>query len=348
MKKKRKISIKDISEELGISTTTISFIINNKAENRISKKVIKRVEDYIQEVGYIPNSSAQTLRTGKTKTIVFMAEDISDPFFSAIAKEMEGIAFENGYKIIYCSTENNKERAIELLNLFKERQVDAFIITPPEGFREELEVLINERKQVVMVFDRYYDDLDHNYVVLDNIEGSKQATSYLFETGFNNVGFIGLKSDISPTLERLEGYRQGVKAKGKNEFSVLIPFDKVKTGTGKEMIREFLKKNPQIDSLLFATNSLAISGLKVLKEESLNIPKDVSVITFDDRDLFELYSPSISVVSQPVSKLADELIKGTLNLLKSEYKETVKFQKVLKGHLIKRDSSQLTPEDSSI
>ncbi len=347
MTKKRKISIKDISEELGISTTTISFIINNKAENRISKKVIKRVEDYIQKVGYIPNSSAQTLRTGKTKTIVFMAEDISDPFFSAIAKEMEGIAFENGYKIIYCSTENDKERAKELLNLFIERQVDAFIITPPEGFREELEVLIKEKKQVVMVFDRHYDDLDHNYVVLDNIEGSKQATSYLLETGFNNVAFIGLKSDISPTLERLAGYRQEITANGKKDFSLLIPFDKVKTKIGREMIRDFLKENPQIDSLLFATNGLAISGLKVLKEESLNIPKDISVITFDDRDLFELYSPSISVISQPVSKLANELIKGTLKLLKSDTKESVKFQKILKGQLVKRDSSQLIPENNS-
>ncbi|MCG9971867.1 LacI family DNA-binding transcriptional regulator [Christiangramia crocea] len=348
MKKKRKISIKDISKELGISTTTISFIINNKAKNRISKEVIEKVEDYIEKVGYKPNTTAQTLRTGKSKTIVFMAEDISDPFFSAIAKEMEEIAFENGYKIIYCSTENKKERALELLDLFKDRQVDAFIITPPEGFKDEMEKLIRENKQAVMVFDRYYDDFEHNYVVLDNLASSTRATRYLLDNGFQNVGFVGLKSDISPTLERLQGYQQVMAENGQKDRSVLIPFDEVKTLTGRKKIYDFIKRNPQIDSLLFATNSLAISGLKTLKEMSLKIPEDVSVLTFDDRDLFELYSPPISVISQPVSQLANELIKGTLNLLESDFKESSKFRKVLKGQLIERISSSRVSENNSI
>lgn len=339
MKNKGKISIKDISKELGISTTTISFIINNKAENRISKEVIQKVEAYIQKVGYTPNSSAQTLRTGKTKTIVFMAEDISDPFFSAIAKEMEEIAFKNGYKIIYCSTENKKERALELLALFKERQVDAFIITPPEGFKNEIEKLIQE-KQVIMVFDRLYEDFNHNYVVLNNFESARGATAYLLNKGFQNIGFVGLKSDISTTVHRLNGYRETIYKKGLKERSVLIAYDQVKTIEGHEIIKDFLIKNPEVDSLLFATNSLAISGIRVLKEMGLKIPDDISILTFDDRDLFELYSPSISVISQPVRKLANQLIEGTLNLLNKNSKKTVKFQRILEGKLIERNSSQ--------
>lgn len=340
MNKKGKISIKDISKELGISTTTISFIINNKAENRISKEVIQKVEDYIQKVGYTPNSSAQTLRTGKSKTIVFMAEDISDPFFSAIAKEMEEIAFKNGYKIIYCSTENKKERALELLTLFKERQVDAFIITPPEGFKHEIEKLIQE-KQVIMVFDRLYEDFNHNYVVLNNFESAKEATTYLLNKGFQNIGFVGLKSDISTTVHRLNGYLETIHKNGLKERSVLIAYDQVKTIEGHEIIKDFLIKNPEVDSLLFATNSLAISGIRVLKEMGLKIPDDISILTFDDRDLFELYSPSISVISQPVRKLANQLIEGTLNLLNKNSKESVKFQRILKGKLIERNSTQL-------
>lgn len=339
MKNKGRISIKDISKELGISTTTISFIINKKAENRISKEVIQKVEDYIQEVGYIPNSSAQTLRTGKSKTIVFMAEDISDPFFSAIAKEMEEIAFKNGYKIIYCSTENKKERALELLTLFKERQVDAFIITPPEGFRDELEKLIEE-KQIVMVFDRLYEDLNHNYVVLNNFESAKNATEYLLKQGFQNVGFVGLKSDISPTVQRWNGYRDTIYKYGLKDKSVLVPYDQVKTSKGHKLIKDFLVRNPDVDSLLFATNSLAIAGIRVLKELDLKIPDDISILTFDDRDFFELYSPSISVISQPVRQLANELIRGTLSLLNENSIKPVKFQRILESKLIERNSSQ--------
>lgn len=330
--------MKDISKELGISITTISFIVNNKAENKISKEVIKKVEDYIAKVGYKPNSSAQSLRTGKSKTIVFMAEDISDPFFSAIAKEMEAIAFNNGYKIIYCSTENKKERALELLNLFKDRQVDAFIITPPEGFENELRNLIYDEHQVVMVFDRYFADFKHNYVILENYKGAQEATKSLYDSGKRNIAFIGVKSNLSPLTQRLEGYKDTIENYNLEEYSLLIPFDIIKTEKGRNYIKLFLEQYPEVDGILFATNNLAISGLRVIKNIGLQIPEDLGIVSFDDRDIFELFTPSISVIAQPVPELAEELIKGTLHLLKSKTVQGSLYQKVLNGKLIVRNS----------
>ncbi|APG61048.1 LacI family DNA-binding transcriptional regulator [Christiangramia salexigens] len=347
MKKKKKISIKDISKELGISITTISFIINKKAENKISKEVIKKVEDYIEKVGYTPNSSAQSLRTGKSKTIVFMAEDISDPFFSAIAKQMEEIAFDNGYKIIYCSTENKKERAIELLDLFKDRQVDAFIITPPEGFEEEMKKLIYEQHQTVMVFDRYYKSFEHNYVVLDNLRCAKDATRSLYDSGKKQLAFIGINSELSPIVHRYEGYLESIRSLELQEFSLMLKFEEIKTEQGRKKISSFLDKYPQIDGILFASNNLAINGLRVLKQKNTRIPEEIGIISFDERDIFELYSPPISVVSQPIEKLAGELIKGTLSLLQSKAGKSEIYQKTLEGTLIPRESISLKNPASS-
>ncbi|MBZ9728672.1 LacI family transcriptional regulator [Salegentibacter sp. JZCK2] len=339
MKKNKKISMKDISKELGISITTISFIVNKKAENKISKEVIKKVEDYIEKVGYKPNSSAQSLRTGRSKTIVFMAEDISDPFFSAIAKEMETIAFNNGYKIIYCSTENKKERAVELLNLFKDRQVDAFIITPPEGFENELRKLIYDEQHVIMVFDRYFDDFKHNYVVLENYKGTQEATASLYNSGKRNIAFIGIESNLSPLKQRFEGYKDKIGDYGLKEYSLLIQFEHIKTQQGQNYIKSFLETHPEIDGILFATNNLAISGLRVIKNKGLKIPEDLGIISFDDRDVFELFTPPISVIAQPVPDLAEELIKGTLKLLKTKSANEYRFyQKSLNGKLIIRKS----------
>lgn len=339
-KDQSKISIKDVARELGLSITTISFIINKKAKNRISDEVIKKVEEYIAKVGYKPNASAQSLRTGKSNTIVFMAEDISDPFFSSIAKEMEDLAFKNGYKIIYCSTENKKERALELLSTFKDRQIDAFIITPPEDFENEINALISEKRTIVL-FDRHYNDLNHNYVVLDNYNSSGNAVRFLLEEGFENVAFVGLESNLSPMKERLEGYVDAVKDRNKKSLSLLIKFDEVKSVKGKAVFENFLNAHPSIDAILFSTNSLAITGLRVLREMGKKLPEEIGVITFDDRDLFELHSPAISVISQPVSDLAKELIKGTLTLLKSRSKTPKLFQVSLPGKLIIRKSSLL-------
>jgi len=334
-KDQSRISIKDIAKELNLSITTISFVINNKAKNRISDEVIKKVEAYIEKVGYRPNSSARTLRTGKTNTIVFMVEDISDPFFSSVAKEMEELAFDSGYKIIFCSTENKKSRAIELISMFNDRQVDAFIITPPEDFEEEIQKLVSEN-QIVMLFDRFYKKADYNYVVLNNFEATKKTINYLLGEGFKNIAFIGLESGLTTLSDRFEGYKATVANANRNDLSLLLNFVDVRTEKGSELFENFLNNNPQIDAILFSTNSLAITGLKVLRRKNLEIPMDIGVITFDDRDLFELHSPPITVMAQPISLLAQEVINGTLKLLKNRNK----VQIVLEGNLIIRKSSK--------
>ncbi len=338
MKRKKKISMKDISRELGISITTISFIVNNKAENKISKEVIKRVEDYIAKVDYKPNSSAQSLRTGKSKLIVFMVEDISDPFFSAIARRMEEIAFYNNYNLIYCSTGNSKERTLELIQLFKERQVDAFIITPPENFQLELEKLIYEEHQIVMVFDRYFEGFKHNYVVLENRGSAKMAVEAIYKSGKRNIAFIGIDSELSTLVDRRIGYLEAINNYQLKDYQLLFKFEQVRTLEGKGIIEKFLKDNEEIDAILFATNNLALNGLRVLREKKIEIPNQIAIVSFDERDVFELHSPPISVISQPISELASELIESTLNILKKEKNNSNNMQKVFSGELIRRES----------
>ncbi len=337
-KRKSKVSIKDIAEELNISTTTISFIINKKAKNRISDEVIKKVEDYIEEVGYIPNSSAQSLRTGKSKTILYMVEDISDPFFSSIAKEMEEIAFENGYKIIYCSTENKKERALQLLSYFKDKQIDAFIITPPDNFEDEINKLISENHKVVL-FDRHYEKSNHSYVVLDNYKSSKLSVEHLLQKGFKNIAFIGMNTDLSVIKEREEGYKHAINNIGGQNFIMNVKFGDIKSSKAKSMIEAYLDENKNIDAILFASNKLAILGLSVLKSKKINIPDDIGVATFDDRELFEHHTPSISVLRQPVSLLAKELMNNTLRLLEKQSNSNNPFNIALQGKFISREST---------
>ncbi|MGJ1206515.1 LacI family DNA-binding transcriptional regulator, partial [Sphingobacterium lactis] len=131
---RKRILISDIAKNLGVSVTTVSFILNGKAkEKRISEGLTKRVLDYVKKVGYKPNQLAQSLRTGQSKILGLIVEDISNPFFSNVAKYIERIAYDNGYHIIYCSMDNDETKAKELIQLFYDRQVDGYIITPPEG-----------------------------------------------------------------------------------------------------------------------------------------------------------------------------------------------------------------------
>src|SRR5882762_9680948 len=143
----KKLSINDIANELHVAKSTVSFILNGKAKE-------KRISDELKEKGYQPNQLAKSLSTGKTKMICLMVEKISDYFFSHIAFHLEALAYKNGYKIIYCSTENNPEKTRQLINLLRARYVDGYIITPPAGIEPEIKALINDNLPVVL-FDRY-------------------------------------------------------------------------------------------------------------------------------------------------------------------------------------------------
>jgi LacI family transcriptional regulator len=334
---KKKISINDIAQQLGVSITTVSFILNGRAqEKRISEKLVKRVLDFVQEVNYKPSSLARSLRTGKTNIIGLMVEDISDPFFSAIARAIEAIAYQSGYKIIYCSTENATDKTRELIEMYSERHVDGYIIVPPEGVEQDVKRLLDSGKPVVLI-DRYLPDLETDHVVIDNEKSAYDATCHLINNGYKNIAFITIDSLQPQMQDRLSGYEKAIAAHGLPQLVKEIAYKSSEQAM--QQISVFLDRKKQVDAIFFATNYLCVSGLKAMTGKNLHIPQNIGVVSFDDYELFELYSPSITTVSQPTEKIAEHAI----NLLLSRLKKTVtdkKAQKiVIPTTLIIRNSS---------
>jgi len=333
---RKRILISDIAKNLGVSVTTVSFILNGKAkEKRISDGLTKRVLDYVKKVGYKPNQLAQSLRTGQSKILGLIVEDISNPFFSNIAKYIERIAYENGYHIIYCSMDNDETKAKELIQLFYDRQVDGYIITPPEGLEDTLANLLKNNVPLVL-FDRYIPQLDSHYVVLDNFNGAFDATKHLLDNPANKrVGFVSLYSNQTQMRDRLDGYMKAVDEFQQQAFIKKIKMDE-QEDLAIEQLYEFINTN-RLDAVLFATNYLAIEGLKAIKKFNLDFPK---IVAFDDHTLFKLYEPSISVVTQDISEIANELIHTLLNEIKGKNKEIQKI--VIPSGLQVRGSSVIS------
>ncbi|MFN0293501.1 LacI family DNA-binding transcriptional regulator [Pedobacter helvus] len=333
---KNKLSINDIAKALQVSKTTISFILNGKAEEkRISKDLTERVIKFIKENDFRPNQLAKSLSTGKTFTIGLMVEKISDYFFAQIAYHVEELANKSGYKIIYCSTENDTQKTKELIKLFAERHVDGFIITPPVGIEKEIKDLMQNDIPVVL-FDRFFTDFNTSYVVMDNYESTYKAINYLITTKCANIAFIELESDQNQMTERKRGY---VNAMNENRLTpniLRIPFSNDKKQTILQ-ITSFLADNIQLDALFFATNYLTMHGIKAIHNRGLKIPHDISIVAFDDHDFFDIYTPSITAVAQPIQEMAQQLINILLNDISSR-KRTIQ-QKVVPAKLILRDST---------
>lgn len=323
------LSIKDIAKKANVSITTVSFIMNGKGvEKNISTAVIERVQKIIADDGYRPNQIARNLRMGTSKIIGLIVEDISNPFFAAIARLIEDKAYKRGYKIIYSSTENQPEKTKELINLFRSRQVDAYIIAPSEGAEADIQSLLSEKRPVVL-FDRYLSALEVNYVGIDNFNASYEAVKQFATNKKKNIALVTVDMDIEQINDRLEGYKQALlnhKIKFRDELVIKMPFDQTKTETINQLVSLF-ESHPEVDAVLFATNYLAISGLLALKQMNKMVNDGFSVIAYDDGDVFQLHTPQISAVVQPLDEISDHIINLIFQQLAS--KELLSAQKVI-------------------
>jgi LacI family transcriptional regulator len=310
----KKISIVDIANLLNISKTTVSFILNGRAqEKRISEELVQKVLKLVKEVGYKPNSLAKSLRTGKSNIIGLMVEDISNPFFANIARLIEDRAYEKGYRIIYCSTDNDTEKTQDLLTMFRDRHVDGYIMAPPRNIEEDVQALIKSGLPVVM-FDRYLPNVDTDYVIVDNQFSTYNATRHLIEQGYSKIAYITFTSEQTQMLDRMNGYKNALKEDKLKSYIKEIDFNR-----NEELIKEplsaYLKKNPGIDAILFGTDHIGTCGLKVINQLGLKVPQDLAIVSFDDYDVFELYSPSVTAIAQPVEAIADNIISLLLKKL---------------------------------
>jgi LacI family transcriptional regulator len=335
----KKLSIVDIANSLNISKTTVSFILNGRArEKRISDEMIERVLKYVNEVGYKPNTLAKSLRTGKSHTIGLLVQDISNHFFAAIARQIEDRAYKNGYKIIYSSTDNDTRKAKELIALFRDQHVDGYIIVPPLGIEADIEDLIADGFPVVL-FDRYLPGVETDHVLVDNLFSTYNATRLLIDKGYEHIAFISYQSTQTQMEHRKQGYQKAIEESKLKPNILEVDFYKEEKLIIEE-IRSFILNNKNTDAVLFGNNYLGTCGLKVFRSSGIKIPDDIALISFDDLEVFELYTPEITAIAQPVETIAEEVITILLNRLNNVPKDDLKQQVTLATELKIRKSTR--------
>ncbi|PXX29050.1 LacI family DNA-binding transcriptional regulator [Arenibacter sp. ARW7G5Y1] len=311
--KKKRYSIKDIAQELKVSRTTISFILNGKAkEKRISEALTKRVLEYVEKVGYQPHSIARSLRTGKSRVLVVMVEDI----YSKLARIIEDVAYKKGYRVLFCSNDNDDKKSRALLKLFRDRQVDGYIIVPSPGVEKEIRAMDQEGVPVVL-FDRYFPALKVSAVLAANKQATYAATKHLITNGFTKIIFLTIDSLQTQMMARKKGYCLALEEHGLEPIIVEIPTNVKNSLAQKDILMQLMKKTNDFDAMFFGTNYLAVSALELMKEEFPSYLNSKGFFTFDDSILFKLFSPSISAISQPLKKFGELLMEMIVDKIES-------------------------------
>jgi LacI family transcriptional regulator len=337
--KSQMVSIKDIAKAVGVSPSAVSLVLNGKAkQSRISDELAEKIETTALQMGYRPNRVAVGLRTGKSKTLGLIIENIANIFFSTLAKTVEDEARKFGYNVVYCSTENDPIKGSEMVQMLFNQQVDGYLITPANGMKDDIEMLLKNKKPVVLI-DRFFEDVDAPYVVVDNYTGMKEGVEYLIASGYKNIGLVTVDLDLVQIRERSRAYQDALEAGG-------LPLLKANTLTVQysatknqavAAISSFIRQRKNLDALVFATNYLGIDGLQSVKELQLKIPEDLAILCFDDHDIFSLHTPGITIIEQPIKRMAETAVR-MLTAELGHIKNGVNHQVSLPTKLVKRGS----------
>jgi LacI family transcriptional regulator len=329
-----KVSITDIAKKTGLSTTTVSRVLSGKAElYRIGKKSQQKIEEAAKEMHYIPNHFAANLRTGKSNTVALIVPSLSNPFFAAIASEINAEIRKFGYITIISDSDENPEIEKMELEQLRARNIEGLIIAPCGNQWKHIKDLYDQGLPVICI-DRYFENLDIPYVSTDNYDGAFHATQILIKNGHSRIACIQGVQESTPNRLRVKGFVDALKEAGIKDFSVVGDDFTVQNGYLETNLLLQQKVHP---TAIFAlSNTIAMGCIRALKEENKKIPDDISLITFDDHPYLDYLSTPLSCVAQPIndiSKIATKFLFSKLN-----DKEIVVNQVLLKPEIKIKES----------
>jgi LacI family transcriptional regulator len=331
----QKISIVDIAKSAGVSISTVSRVLNGKAEQfRISKKSQQKIRETARRLNYVPNQFAASLKSGKSNTIALIIPSLSNPFFAGIASEINAEVRNRGYiTIIGDSDEDNEIENEELLQM-QSRNIEGLVIAPCSQNWKNIKKLHDQGLPIVCI-DRYFENLDIPYVSTDNYEGAVMATRHLLEHGHTQVACIQGVEESVPNKLRIQGYTDAMSQAG-HEGTISISGDEFSVENGYKETKLLLQRDRRPTAIFALSNTIAMGCMKALKEENLLIPDDVSVITFDDHPYLDYLATPLSCITQPTREICRLAIRQLFFML--AHKEIKTKQILLKPELKYRKS----------
>lgn len=321
----KKSSLEDVAKALGVSKTLVSMVLNGKgSQYGISKKTEERVWKMVAEMGFKPNATARKLRTGKSNVLGLIVADISNPFYSKIARSLEDAASKKGYHMLICSSDENPTREADLIGILADHhQVDGLIVSStlddPQMFDR-----LQKQNTPFLLLDREFSSGLFPSVTVDNRKGAEILIQHLINKGVKSIGVITLSPSHLSTLKgRITGYKDALK-KNKIELkeSLLreVCFENLREDIIKEV--DFLLSPENKVNAIFALNNLvALYTLEAIHQKGLKIPSDVALVSFDDIELFKFTSPPITAISQPLEKLGEHAMELLFTLMNNKGQE---------------------------
>lgn len=307
----KKVTIRDVAREAGVSVTLVSFVMNAKEgkdgrlDCPVNADTAKRVLQVAKKLGYRRNNAAASLRSGRSHSIAVIVSDLANQFFSEICRHIEQLAYKEGYTVIFASSEENPDKLDKLIDTVIGFNVEGLIVAPCLDAGPAISRLSNMGVPTV-IFDRDTEGDQYGRVLVDNIDAGYMATKYLLHQGFGKIEMISYQNGVTSLLDREAGYMKAMEEAGLGDDAKLHRIGYEASAAKKDVIgifRDAIKRGTE--AFVLPTKKIGLYGFNALNVLGLNIQKDLSFVCFDDSDIVDISKPAVPHIVQPVSEIAE-------------------------------------------
>lgn len=339
-------TIRDVAKRAGVSTMTVSRVINNSGY--ASQEARHRVEAAIAEIGYVPNSLARSLRFRRTKTLALVLTDITNPFFTTLARGVEDTASDQGFSVIFCNTDESEHKQALQLTTLVEKRVDGVLLVPARSSAQAT-AFLQKHSIPVVVLDRRVPGCAVDTVRCDSVAGARELTRLLLSLGHRRIAALTGPRWVSTAHERVEGCQLALADAGLDPDRLLVCYDEYTQEGGYRMAQRALRHSPRPTACFAGNNFIAFGVYQAARDAGLRVPEDMALVAFDDVPPSFAVDPFYTVVAQPAYEMGQRATQILLARISGEDSSPCQ-EVVLPFELIVRRSSGLPrlPEDDPV
>jgi LacI family transcriptional regulator len=327
-------TIADVAQRAGVSVSTAARVLSGSGY--AGEQTRQRVLQAAEELGYVANHVARSLRLRRTNMIGLLIADVENSFYSVIAKGVESVCKAAGYHVVLCNSSDDPDEETAYLRVLEGIRVDGLIITPTSHNRRQLERL-RQKGIVIVQIDRRVEGLRSDAILVDNEAGAAHAVSHLIAAGHSRIGIITGPLDVTTGKERLQGYERALEEHGIRKHSSLARTGSFRRDHAIQDAQELITAEPRPTAIFAANNILAEACLFALADRGLRVPRDVSLVAFDDTPWMRMVNPPVTTIRQPTPDMAHSAAELLLRRLRSPSAEPPATM-VFHTELVVRDS----------
>ena len=319
---KKNASIKDIAERLHLSVATVSFTLSGRGgDKRISPETQERARACAKEMDYRPNLLARSLNTGLTGTLGLIIPDVTDSFFSAIARHIELEAEKRGYSLMIASSESDQEREDKIVCMFRDRQVDGIIIAPTQNSDTKIKALPDEHFPITVI-DRIFPEMQLNCISVNNRTATHSIVGDMIRQGARHIAFLTTNPHTYTMKERHLGYLDALREGGlafNERLLGNVNFQNYEDNVASVM-DSILAAEPGVDAFFFTTHMLATETFRYFTERNIPYNTLYQMGCIHATSSFSVMAPSIRVAQMPVEEIGRQAVEMIIDNIDKQHR----------------------------